>query len=113
MSINNEIIIYCMVFFAAIGCLDWITGNRLGVGKAFEEGILSIGTLTISIVGIVVLVPVIAASLKPIVVPIFEMLGADPAMFAGCILANDMGGASLARASNILLSLIKYIDYDF
>jgi ethanolamine transporter len=32
-----------------------------------------------------------------VVVPIYTFLGADPAMFAGTILANDMGGASLAQ----------------
>jgi ethanolamine transporter len=32
-----------------------------------------------------------------VVVPVFSLLGADPAMFAGTILANDMGGAALAQ----------------
>lgn len=31
------------------------------------------------------------------VVPVYQFLGADPAMFAGTILANDMGGAPLAK----------------
>ena len=47
-------------------------------------------------VGIIALAPVIANLLRPVIVPIFNLLGADPAMFAGTILANDMGGASLA-----------------
>lgn len=97
MSIN-EIILYIMVFFAAIGALDRILGNRFGIGEKFEEGILAIGSLSISMVGIIALAPVIAHLLKPVVVPLFGFLGADPAMFAGSILANDMGGASLAQA---------------
>jgi ethanolamine transporter len=40
---------------------------------------------------------VLANLLRPVVVPIYTFLGADPAMFAGTILANDMGGASLAQ----------------
>ena len=40
--------------------------------------------------------PVLAAVLKPVVVPVYAFLGADPAMFAGTILANDMGGGALA-----------------
>jgi len=47
-------------------------------------------------VGIVSLAPVLAAVLKPVVVPLFGFLGADPAMFAGTILASDMGGGALA-----------------
>lgn len=97
MSIN-EIIIYIMVFFAVLGALDQIIGNKFGLGEKFEEGIVAIGTLAISMVGIIALAPVIANLLKPVIVPIFGFLGADPAMFAGSILANDMGGAPLAQA---------------
>lgn len=97
MSIN-EIIIYIMVLFAALGALDRIFGNKFGIGEKFEEGIMAIGTLAISMVGIIALAPVIANLLKPVIVPLFGMLGADPAMFAGSILANDMGGAPLAQA---------------
>ena len=97
MSIN-EIIIYIMVVFAALGALDRIIGNKFGLGEKFEEGIMAIGALAISMVGIIALSPVIANILKPIIVPLFGVLGADPAMFAGSILANDMGGAPLAQA---------------
>lgn len=94
----NEIIIYIMVFFAALGALDRIIGNRFGLGEKFEEGIMAIGALAVSMVGIIALAPVIANLLKPVIVPLFGFLGADPAMFAGSILANDMGGAPLAEA---------------
>lgn len=97
MSIN-EIIIYIMVVFAALGAVDRILGNRFGLGEKFEEGIMAIGALSISMVGIIALAPVIANVLKPVIVPVFGLLGADPAMFAGSILANDMGGAPLAQA---------------
>lgn len=97
MSIN-EIIIYIMVLFAALGALDRIIGNKFGLGEKFEEGIMAIGALAISMVGIIALSPVIANILKPVIVPLFGILGADPAMFAGSILANDMGGAPLAQA---------------
>ena len=59
---------------------------------------MAIGALSISMVGIIALAPVIANLLKPVIVPVFGLLGADPAMFAGSILANDMGGAPLAQA---------------
>lgn len=97
MSIN-EIIIYIMVLFATLGALDRIIGDKFGLGEKFEEGIMAIGALAISMVGIIALSPVIANILKPVIVPLFGILGADPAMFAGSILANDMGGAPLAQA---------------
>lgn len=94
----NEIIVYIMVVFAVLGAIDRIIGNKFGLGEKFEEGILAIGSLAISMVGIIALAPVLADLLKPIVVPVYSFFGADPAMFAGTILANDMGGAPLAQA---------------
>ena len=85
-----------MAVFAIAGALDRIFGNHFGLGHEFEEGILAMGSLALAMVGIVSLAPVLAAVLKPIVVPLYGFLGADPAMFAGTILASDMGGGPLA-----------------
>ena len=93
----HEILIAVMAFFAVLGAIDRIFGNRFGLGKEFEEGILSMGSLALAMVGIVSLAPVLANLLKPVVVPVYGFLGADPAMFAGTILACDMGGGALAR----------------
>ncbi len=93
----HEILIAVMAAFAALGALDRIFGNRVGLGPEFENGILSLGSLALSMVGIISLAPVLAKVLRPVVVPVYRFLGADPAMFAGTILANDMGGASLAQ----------------
>ena len=92
----HEILIAVMAGFAILGAVDRIIGNRFGLGKEFEEGILAMGSLALAMVGIVSLAPVLASLLKPVVVPVFGFLGADPAMFAGTILACDMGGGALA-----------------
>ena len=92
----HEIIIAVMAGFALLGAIDRIFGNRWGLGKEFEEGILAMGSLALAMLGIVSLAPVLAGLLKPLVVPFFRFLGADPAMFAGTILACDMGGGALA-----------------
>ena len=95
MSIN-EIIIYLMVLFMVLGAIDRIIGNKFGLGEKFEEGILAMGSLALVMIGIICLSPVLADLLRPVVVPVYAFFGADPAMFAGTILANDMGGAPLA-----------------
>ena len=92
----HEILIAVMAAFAVAGAIDRIFGNRWGLGKDFEEGILAMGSLALAMVGIVCLAPVLANLLKPVIVPVFAFLGADPAMFAGTILACDMGGGALA-----------------
>ena len=91
-----EIVIAVMAGFAILGALDRVFGNRFGIGKEFEEGILAMGSLAMAMIGIISFAPVLAAILKPVVVPFFSFLGADPAMFAGTILACDMGGGALA-----------------
>ena len=93
----HEILIYIMAAFAVLGAVDRILGNRLGLGKEFEDGILAMGSLAMAMLGIIALAPVLAGLLRPVVVPVYAFLGADAAMFAGTILACDMGGASLAR----------------
>ncbi|WP_413485319.1 ethanolamine utilization protein EutH [Brochothrix thermosphacta] len=95
MSIN-EIIMYIMVFFMILGALDKCFGNKFGLSERFEEGIMAMGALTLSMVGIITIAPLLAKLLSPIVVPIYSFLGADPAMFATTLLANDMGGYQLA-----------------
>ena len=93
----HEILIAVMAAFAVLGAVDRIIGNRFGLGQEFENGILAMGSLALAMVGIICLAPVLAGVLKPVVVPVYEFLGADPAMFAGTILACDMGGGALAQ----------------
>ena len=91
-----EIIIWIMAAFAVLGAIDRVLGNRFGLGQSFEEGILAMGSLALAMLGIITLAPVLSGLLQPVVVPVYRFLGADPAMFAGTILACDMGGGALA-----------------
>lgn len=95
MSIN-EVIMYIIAFFMVLGAIDKCLDNKFGLGEQFEEGIMAMGSLTLSMVGIITLAPVLANILKPVVVPLYTALGADPSMFATTLLANDMGGFPLA-----------------
>ncbi|MDF1510017.1 ethanolamine utilization protein EutH [Robertmurraya sp. DFI.2.37] len=92
----NEIIVYLMVIFMVIGAIDKCLNGKLRLGEKFEEGINAMGSLTLGMVGIIVIAPVLAKVLSPIIVPIYGFLGADPAMFATSLLAIDMGGYQLA-----------------
>ena len=94
----NDIILYIMVGFMVLGAVDKILGNKWGYGAQFEEGFMAMGALALAMVGVVSLAPVLNNLLSPVVAPLYEALGADPAMFAGTLLANDMGGYPLARA---------------
>lgn len=96
MSVNG-----CIMFVMAVGILiggaDCILNNKFGLGEKFEEGFMCLGPTALSMVGIICLSPLIARVLQPVIVPLYRLMGADPAMFAG-ILAIDMGGYPLAMA---------------
>ena len=93
----SEILFWILGLFAVFGALDRIFGNKYGLGREFENGIQTMGSLMLAMAGIVILAPILATGLKPVVVPVYRFLGADPAMFAGSVLACDMGGGALAK----------------
>lgn len=116
METLNQIILYIMMAFMVIGALDRILQQfggsepilgKVGLGKLgksiggagnqFEEGFNAMGALALAMVGIIAIAPVLAKILSPVIVPIYTTLGADPAMFATTLLANDMGGYFLAK----------------
>ena len=50
-----KIISIIMVTFAVLGAIDYILGNRFGIGKEFERGINFAGIIILSMVGMIVL----------------------------------------------------------
>ena len=91
----NDIILYLMAFGALIGGLDHIFGNRFGFGARFEEAFRLLGSIALSMAGIICLAPLLSELLGKVVVPLFSAIGFDPGMF-GSILAIDMGGYQMA-----------------
>ena len=65
----NQIIMYMMAAGALLGGLDRIFGNRLGLGKRFEEGFNLLGPIALGQAGIICLAPVLSNALGPIVSP--------------------------------------------
>ena len=94
----NDVIVWILMICMVLGGLDRAIGNRFGLGEKFEEGFNAMGPLALSMVGVYALSPVLAKILGPVVTPVYKLFGADPAMFAGTLLANDMGGWPLAQA---------------
>lgn len=92
----NSVIMFIMMVFMVVGAVDKIRGNKLGYGQAFDDGFMAIGSLAIAMAGVVAAAPMLAIILKPIIVPLYNLVGADASMFATTLLANDMGGYQLA-----------------
>ncbi len=100
-----EVLACIMAVFAVVGALDKITGNHFKLGDEFEKGILTLGPLSLSMIGMMTIAPALANWLLPVITPIANLLKFDPSALAGVLIANDMGGANLAKsiAQNDLL----------
>ncbi len=92
----SEIITWVMIGFSILGAIDRIFGSRLGLGKEFERGIMLLGTMALSMVGMIVISPMIAELLRPALVAMAEVLPIDPSIVPATLFANDMGGAPLS-----------------
>ncbi len=91
-----DIIKYIMVAFALFASIDRIFGNRLGLGKEFERGLMLTGTSILSMAGMLVLAPMIGELLSPFCNWFYNVFRIDPSVIPASLLANDMGGAATA-----------------
>ncbi|MBQ8432963.1 MAG: ethanolamine utilization protein EutH [Clostridia bacterium] len=85
-----------MAGFSLLGAADRILGNKFGLGKEFERGLMLLGTMALSMIGMLVLAPLLAELLKPALQAMSEVLPFDPSIIPASLLANDMGGAPLS-----------------
>ena len=93
----DRLIVYAMVICMAVGALDYLMGDKWRLGSKFIEGFRAFGSLAITMTGILVLVPLIEKYVAPALIPLCRTLGIDPSMFAGTLLACDMGSYQLAE----------------
>ena len=82
--------------FALLGALDRILGNHFGLGKEFEKGFMLLGSISLSMLGMIVLAPVLADLLQPVFGFGYHTLNLDPSIIPASLFANDMGGTSLS-----------------
>ena len=91
-----EVLYFVFACFMLLATVDRIIGNRLGLGKEMEKGVMLLGTMTLSMVGMIVHSPVIAELLLPVLEPLNRWIGLEPSVIMGSLFANDMGGAPLS-----------------
>lgn len=95
-----EIFTYFMIAIAVIAAIDRVLGNKIGIGAELEKAVSMIAPLALSMAGILVLAPSISFYLEKVIVLLPDFF--DYSVIPSLILANDMGGAHLAKdlASN-------------
>lgn len=92
----GTIIIYIIMICAVLGAFGAIKDAQHGIGKEFMEGIYTIGPIFANSAGIMASIPFISKFIEHVFGPMFDKIGADPAIAATSILATDMGGYQLA-----------------
>ena len=83
---------WVLLVFSVLGALDRILGNRFGLGKEFERGFELFGSMSLSMIGMLVLAPVLANWLQPLLQGMAGLLPIDPSVIPAMLFANDMGG---------------------
>jgi ethanolamine transporter len=89
-------IVTILSLFMLVGLVDKLRGDRYGYGERFDAGFQAMGDLALAIVGIIAVSPVLLRLLSPLVTPLYELIGASPAMLPGSLLALDMGGYAMS-----------------
>ncbi len=92
----NEVLMIVMAAGAVLGGVDRLRDNKWGFGDKFETGFMLLGSMGLSMAGMICLAPVLAQWLGGAIVPLYRLIGVDPAMFGG-LLCMDMGGYQLSK----------------
>jgi ethanolamine transporter len=90
-------VIYILMAAAVIGAIAAIRDSEKGLGREFMEGLHSIGYIFVPSAGIMAAIPYLSQVIQSVFGPLFNMMGADPAIAATSIIAVDMGGYQLAE----------------
>ncbi len=86
-----------VLIFAVLGALDWLLGNKVGIGEEFERGFLLFTPMVFSMLGVLVLAPAFGVWMMPFFDWFYETLHIDPSIIPASLFANDMGGMTLAQ----------------
>ena len=61
-----NILTFVILVFSILGSKDYLFSSKLGIGEEFERGFMMLGTLTLSMIGMIVVAPLIADFVKAV-----------------------------------------------
>lgn len=93
-----SVITTIVLIFAIIGAIDYLIGNKIGIGKEFEKGFLLFCPMALTMLGMIVIAPAIGVWLTPVFEVFYNLFGIDPSIIPASLFANDMGGMQLAQS---------------
>lgn len=94
----EKIVVYIVGIFFVLGIFDYIIGGKLNLSRGIESGIKSMGSLALSMIGILSITPILSDALIKYVIPLFNDSIITPSILSSSIIAVDMGGYKIAEA---------------
>ncbi|MGL5378696.1 ethanolamine utilization protein EutH [Clostridium sp.] len=104
----EKIVLYIVGAFFVIGIFDYILGNKLKLGTYFEDGIKNIGSLALSMVGILSITPILSDLIVKYIVPITNKIGIDSSIISSSFIAIDMGAYKIAEGTASSSGLVYF-----
>ncbi|WP_153731064.1 ethanolamine utilization protein EutH [Sporosarcina obsidiansis] len=101
MEMIGTVIVYIIMACAIAGAFAAIKNPEEGLGAEFMSGLHAVGHIFVPAAGIMASIPYLTWFISKFIGPIFDSIGADPAIAATTILASDMGGYQLAEALKV------------
>lgn len=98
MELIGTVVVYVIMGCALAGAIASVIKPESGLGKEFVAGIDSLGPIFLPVAGIMASAPFLTAFVSNVFGPLYDAVGADPAMAATTFIAVDMGGYQLADA---------------
>lgn len=96
MELFGKVVVDIIMLCAACGAVASIVSEDSELGRQFLEGINAIGPIFLPVAGIMAAAPFLTKIVTIVFGPVFQWLGADPAIAATSLVAVDMGGYQLA-----------------
>ena len=93
-----NILTIIILLFSILGLLDYLLGNKFGLGKEFEKGFKLFTPMVFSMLGILVIAPAIGVWISPFFDWFYSVFKIDPSIIPASLFANDMGGMTLAES---------------
>lgn len=85
-----------MLLLSAAGLADKLLNGRFGLAEEFDRGLVTMGPLSVSMLGIYCIGITAVQSNPGAVAKLAAALPFDPSLLIGCLLAPDLGGWSIA-----------------
>lgn len=92
-----SILTVIILIFSLLGAIDWLIGNKIGVGQEFERAFALFAPMALSMLGMIIIAPAIGVWLTPIFEGFYNLFKIDPSIIPASLLANDMGGMAVAK----------------